>query len=142
MPQTKKHDSEFLHAALIGLQHILGGLEERIAHLRSLLGGQPAPRKTTTAAPESGAKKRTMSASARRRIALAQKRRWATFNAAKAKPAAVKAAGPKAAPKAAPKPPKRELSAEGRARIIAATKKRWAAFHKAQKAPKPAAQKA
>ena len=34
MPQTQKHDPEFLHAALIGLQHMLGAIEERIADLR------------------------------------------------------------------------------------------------------------
>jgi hypothetical protein len=134
MPQTLKHDSDFLHAALIGLQHTLGVIEQRIAELRSHLGGQPASGKTAAPTPATGAKKRTMGAAARKRIALAQKKRWAAYNAAKAKPAASKPA--------APKPPKRVLSAEGRARIVAATKKRWAAFHKAQQAPKPAAKKA
>jgi colicin import membrane protein len=129
MPRTHKQDPEFLEAALIGLQHTLAALELRIAELRSQLGGQPVSAKAAPAAPESGAKKRTMSASARRRIGLAQKKRWAAFNAAKSKPAA-------------PKPPKRVMSAEGRARIIAATKKRWAAFHKAQQPAKPAAKKA
>lgn len=78
-----------------------------------------------------------MSAAARQRIALAQKKRWAAFNAAKG---GTSAKATKAA-KPAPKPAKRALSAEGRARIIAATKKRWAAFRKAQQAPKPAAKK-
>jgi hypothetical protein len=117
MPQTQKHDSEFLSAALIGLQHKLGAIDQRIADLRSQLGGQPVAHKAAAAAPESGAKKRTMSAAARKRIALAQKKRWAAYNAAKAQPAAAKAK------KAAPKPQKRKLSAEGRARIVAATKK-------------------
>ncbi len=70
-----------------------------------------------------------MSAAARKRIGLAQKKRWAAYNAAKTAPAMSK-------------PPKRVLSAEGRAHIIAATKKRWAAFRKTQAAPKPAAKKA
>jgi hypothetical protein len=65
-----------------------------------------------------------MSASARRRIALAQKKRWAVYKAEH---------GTKAA---APKPQKRVISAAGRARIIAATKKRWAAYRKAQEAKK------
>jgi hypothetical protein len=129
MPQTQKHDPDFLHAALIGLQHTLATLEERIAELRGRLGGQPAARKAAGAAPESAPKKRTMSATARKRIALAQKKRWAAFHAGKTKPAA-------------PKPPKRVLSAEGRAHIIAATKKRWAAFHKAQRTPKKVAKRA
>jgi hypothetical protein len=68
-----------------------------------------------------------MSAAARKRIALAQKKRWAVYKAEHGtKPAASKAA--------APKPHKRTLSAAGRARIVAATKKRWAAFRKAQEA--------
>jgi hypothetical protein len=134
MPRTQKQDPEFLEAALIGLQHTLAALELRIAELRSQLAGQPVSAKSAPAAPESGAKKRTMSASARRRIGLAQKKRWAAFNAGKSKPAAPKSA--------APKPPKRVMSAEGRARIIAATKKRWAAFHKAQQPAKPAAKPA
>jgi len=66
-----------------------------------------------------------MSAAARRRIALAQKKRWAAYKAAKGTPAK-------------PKPQKRMLSAAGRARIVAATKKRWAAYRKAQQAAKAA----
>jgi hypothetical protein len=128
MPQTPKQDPEILRAALIGLQHTLSALDQRIAELRSQLGGYAGPVKSTAGLPQSRAK-RTMSAAARHRIALAQKKRWAAYNAAKAKPAAAK-------------PPKRELSAEGRARIVAATKKRWATFRKAQQAPKPAAKAA
>jgi hypothetical protein len=63
-----------------------------------------------------------MSASARHRIALAQKKRWAVYKAEQgAKVPAVKAK-------------KRVISAAGRARIVAATKKRWAAYRKAQEA--------
>jgi hypothetical protein len=58
--------------------------------------------------------KLTMSASARRRISLAQKARWA------------KAKGQ--APKA-----KRKMSAAGRKRIAAASRARWAAFRAAKK---------
>ena len=58
-----------------------------------------------------------MSAAARRRIALAQKKRWAAYKAGQ---------GTKAAAPAAAKPKKRVISAAGRARIVAATKKRWA----------------
>lgn len=60
-----------------------------------------------------------MSASARRRIALAQKKRWAAYKSGQDT-------------QEQPKPKKRHLSAAGRARIIAATKKRWAAFRKAK----------
>jgi hypothetical protein len=116
-----KQDSEFLQAALIGLQDKLGEIDRRIADLQSRLGSQPAGAKA--AGP--GAGRRTMSAAARRRIGLAQKKRWAAYKAEHGKPS------PKPA---TPKPAKRVMSAEGRARIVAATKKRWAAFRKAQKA--------
>ena len=124
-------DPELLQAALIGLQHKLSEIERHIAELRGQLGGQPA----AVPAPEPGVKKRTMSAAARRRIALAQKKRWAAYKADHGKPAASK-------PSAAPKPAKRVMSAEGRARIVAATKKRWAAFRKAQKAAQAPVKKA
>jgi hypothetical protein len=64
-----------------------------------------------------------MSAAARKRIALAQKKRWAAYKAEH---------GSK--PAAAAKPKKRVISAAGRARIVAATKKRWAAYRKVQQA--------
>jgi len=140
MPPTYKQDPEFLQAALIGLQHTLGALEVRIAELRSHLGGKPVAAKAAVGAPESAAKKHTMSAAARKRIGLAQKKRWAAYNAAKGKPVAAKSVAAK--PAAAPKPAKRQMSPEGRARIVAATKKRWAAFRKAQQAPKAAAKPA
>lgn len=111
-----KVDLSLLHAALIGLESQRSNLEASIAEIRAELGqnGRQTP-KAITEEP----KKRTMSASARRRIALAQKRRWAAFHKTNAEPA---------------KQPqkKRKMSAAGRARIIAATKKRWAAFHRAK----------
>jgi hypothetical protein len=74
-----------------------------------------------------------MSPSARRRIADAQKKRWAAFhktNTADKKPVP-KATAVKAAAADAPVR-KRKMSAAGRKAIIEATKKRWAAFHKAK----------
>jgi len=111
-------DTEVLEAALIGFQHLRDQVDEKIAALRSRIGGPPAAGQTLshTAATGTAPKKRTMSAAARKRIALAQKKRWATYKAEHGSP--VKA--------------KRVLSAAGRARIIAATKKRWAAFRKSQ----------
>jgi hypothetical protein len=57
--------------------------------------------------------RRRMSASARRKIGLAQKARWAKVRGIEAAPAAGK---------------KRRMSAAGRARIAAAAKARWAKF--------------
>jgi len=126
MPRTPKQDTELLEAALIGFQHRRDQVEQKIAELRSQIEGHPASRPVTAvSAPGSSApRKRTMSAAARRRISLAQKKRWAAYK---------DGSGAKTA---APKPKKRVISAAGRARIVAATKKRWAAYRKAQEAKK------
>jgi cell division septum initiation protein DivIVA len=122
MPRSQKQDIELLEAALIGFQYKREQVEQKISELRSQIAGNPVSRPASAAAGESTPAKRTMSASARRRIALAQKKRWAAYKAEH---------GTKAA---APKPHKRVISAAGRARIVAATKKRWAAYRKAQEA--------
>jgi hypothetical protein len=61
-------------------------------------------------------KHRKRSAAVRRRMALAQKARWAKVKSA---------TEPLASPAPEPSKPKRRISAEGLKRIIAATKKRW-----------------
>lgn len=114
MPQLLKQDVELLEAALIGFQHRRNEVEQKIAELRHQVGGHPASSAPTPAASTKG---RRLSAAARQRIALAQKKRWATYKAQIRKAAA-------------PKAKKRVLSAAGRARIVAATKKRWAEFRK------------
>ena len=62
------------------------------------------------------AKKKSMSAAGRAKVAAAQKARWAKINAAKGKPAAVK-----------PAKKKFTMSAAAKAKISAAAKARWAA---------------
>jgi hypothetical protein len=120
MRTPSKNDNEILEAALIGYQHMRDEVERKIAELRGRIGAQPASRQMPSGAiPGKPAPKRILSAAARRRIAMAQKRRWAAYK---------KEHGTKAAPKRA----KRVLSAAGRARIVAATKKRWAEFRKAK----------
>ena len=99
MARPRKLSPEILEAALNGLQAQLERLDSQIADVRQLLG------------PDQPRHKR--SAAVRRKMAAAQRRRWAAL---------------KAAPEA-PKP-KRRLSAAGRKAIIEATKKRWAEFRK------------
>lgn len=119
MSQLLKQDLELLEAALIGFQYRRTEVEQRIADLRHKISGQPsASAATPSGVSSSAATGRKMSASARQRIALAQKKRWASYKAQNGK-------------SAAPKRKKRVLSAAGRARIVAATKKRWAEFRKA-----------
>jgi hypothetical protein len=115
MPQPKLSD-DILAAALEGFEAQKKRIDVQIAEIRGLLGG-------TAASSESAKPKRKVSASARRRMALAQKLRWKK----------IKQGEP------APPPtfkPKRKLSAAARKSIAAAQRKRWAAIKKAAK-PQP-----
>jgi hypothetical protein len=114
MPQLKLSD-DILAAALEGFEAQKKRVEAQIAEIRERLGG-------AAASSETGKPKRKVSASARRRMARAQKLRWK-----KAKQASEGAAKPK-----------RQMSAGAKKRIATAQKKRWAAI----KAAKPQAAKA
>jgi len=110
MVRNLKIDSSILGAALIGYQNRRAEIDAKIAEIRRQIGGQ-TPQRSASAGPVGPPRKRVMSAAARKRIAAAQRKRWAEFKKAKEAPAPVK---------------KRRLSAAGRKRIIEATKKRWA----------------
>jgi hypothetical protein len=85
MPRGRKPspDTATLEAALIGFQMKRNEIDELIAKIKKQLGGKSSSAlsvNSTPAAPKSqGAprKKRVLSADARKRIAAAQKRRWA-----------------------------------------------------------------
>jgi hypothetical protein len=112
-------DSETLQAALAGYQHQIEEIEAKMAELR----GRLHPPVGTLPTPVGNRKKRrVMSASARKRIAAAQRKRWAEYKKEQEAPAK-----------------KRKLSAAGRKRIAAATKKRWADFRAKQAAGKKTA---
>jgi hypothetical protein len=78
---------EILEAALQGLEAQKEKLDDQISQVRSLLGsrGGRFSRATSAAHETSGSKpathrrKRTLSPEARKRIAAAQKKRWAAF---------------------------------------------------------------
>ena len=78
---------EILEAALQGLEAQRHKLDEQIAQVRSMLGrraGRPPKnahlQNEKTAAGRAGqGKRRNLSAEARKRIAAAQKKRWADF---------------------------------------------------------------
>jgi hypothetical protein len=110
MPHPKLTD-EILTAALEGYEAQKTRIDAQIAEIRSMLGGG-----RTDATP-----KRKVSASARRRMARAQKLRWKKI---------------KQGPEAATEKPKRHMSASARKRIAAAQKKRWAEVKKATVAKK------
>ncbi|MBV9761616.1 MAG: hypothetical protein JO340_13730 [Acidobacteriaceae bacterium] len=84
-------NTEILEAALQGLESQKQKIEEQITQVRSLMGrrvGRP-PKQTgsSSSSPAKGAssssgatrKKRVLSPEARKRIAAAQKKRWAAF---------------------------------------------------------------
>jgi hypothetical protein len=93
MPRGKaKQDTETLEMALIGFEQKKAEIEEKISQIKSLLGGAGAsPKKGSAPKVVDGAaparKKRTLSAGARKRIALAQKKRWAEHRKSQAEPA-------------------------------------------------------
>jgi hypothetical protein len=86
MPKRSAAPSaEILEAALQGLEAQRKRLEEQIDQVRGMMGRRPGrPLKGTgsEAASRGSAfprKKRTLSAEARKRIAAAQRKRWAAF---------------------------------------------------------------
>jgi len=108
MPISKLNRT-VIEAAIVGFEHQKTQIDSQIAELRSMLSGNGSAR--TAAAPEVPARKRRkLSAAARKRIAAAQKVRWAKQRGESVKPAPV--------PKA-----KRKLSAARRAALIANLKK-------------------
>jgi hypothetical protein len=90
MPKTSAApNTEILEAALQGLETQKQKIDEQIAQVRSLMGrrvGRPPKHSggggaAKASASSSGAtrKKRVLSPEARKRIAAAQKKRWAAF---------------------------------------------------------------
>lgn len=133
MARQADTDQDLLVMALVGYEAEKARIEGAIRAIQAQLGhrGPGGSKAATDWTPA----KRVLSASARRRIAAAQRKRWAAIRQAKAQPAK----------------PKRKLSAAGRRAIVEATRKRWAAVRKAaanktkpvaKVAPKEPAQKA
>ena len=117
MPQKLTH--EIITAAIAGFEAQKLSIDSQIAELRSLLDGQSTGPAVTPSA--TGKRKRKFSAASRRKMAAAQKARWAGTK---------KSFEP---PQVAQPKKKRKMSAAGRKAISEATKKRWAAV-KAKKA--------
>jgi hypothetical protein len=128
------HDPELLKAALVGYEQQRSEIETRIAELRRQLGGRWSSVPTGSADGRQPAREpRTMSAAARKRIAEAQRKRWAAYHKAEKPEAGKKTV---AVQKAAAPSAERRMSAAARKRISDATKKRWAAYRAKKTAPK------
>ena len=101
---------EIITAAIAGFEAQKRHIDSNIAELRNMLHARHAVAVAASSKPE-----RKISLASRRRMALAQKRRWAAIKG-------------HLQANSAPSPHrlKGRISEEGRRRIIAATKKRWA----------------
>jgi len=73
-----------LEAALIGYKHQLAQARTAVADIEKQLGGRGPGRRRTTAVEPVARPRRTMSSAARKRIADAQKKRWAAYKRQKA----------------------------------------------------------
>ena len=113
MAHGKSIDPDILRAALTGYQHEREQIVQKIADLTRQLGRKAGP------SAKEGGRTSAMSDDGRRRIAVAQRKRWAALK---------RAAGAQGKKAAAKKSGKRRMSAEGRRRIAEATRKRWEAF--------------
>jgi len=120
---TQNLTPEIITAAILGFEEQKRHIDSQIAELKAMLSGGPV------VTLEGTRRKGKISAAARRRMALGQRRRWAK----------IRGASESAPPE--PAKPKRRISEEGLKRIIAATKKRWrlAKTAKAQAVAKKAA---
>jgi hypothetical protein len=109
-----------LKARRANLADELGNIDLTLASLSKLGGG------SNHSEPGITKPKRTVSATSRRKMALAQKARWAGIRK-KSQPVAAAIA------KTGSTPAKSKISAAGRKRIAAASRARWAAFRAAKK---------
>ena len=105
-------DRTTLEMALVGYEAEKARVAAAIVAIQAQLR-QRGPGRQKASPDESvrGPRKRVLSAAAKKRIAAAQRKRWAAFHKQKAKAAK----------------PKRRLSEAGRKAIVDALKKRWAA---------------
>jgi hypothetical protein len=110
-----KLTAEIINAAIEGFESQKRRIDSQIDDLRQLLKGD---RNQSPAVDKAPTHRRKMSAAGRRRIAAAQKARWAKIRGeAEPSPSSATAAAPRR---------KRKLSAAGRKAISEATKRRWA----------------
>jgi len=114
-----KLTTDILEAAAIGFEVQMTQIDEKISEIKRLLNGSPL----ATAPTETVKPRKKRSAAVRRRMALAQRARYAKLK---------KGSEPTQAVAARPK--KRKMSAAGRRAISLAAKKRWADIKAAKKA--------
>jgi peptidoglycan hydrolase CwlO-like protein len=117
---AQKLTPEIIVAAIAGFEAQKTLIDSQIAELRTMLDGGSKEAAATT---ESAKPRKKRSAAVRRRMALAQRARYAKLKQGSEPPQAESA-----------KPKSRKLSAAGRRAISIAAKKRWRAIKAAKKA--------
>jgi hypothetical protein len=122
---AQKLTPEIITAAIAGFEAQKTFIDTQIAELRSMLDGRGTESTVTPSA--NGKPRKKFSLAARKKMAAAQKARWAGIKKAEASQPAAAAETPK------PKK-KRKLSVAGRKAISLAAKKRWKAIKAAKKA--------
>ena len=82
MPRVKSQDRTLLSMALVGYEIEKKKIEDKIREIRAQLGGARVSRKLAESPDGTAPKRRELSVAARRRIAAAQKKRWAAHRKA------------------------------------------------------------
>ena len=77
MAKGKSQDRSMLAMALVGYELEKKKIEDKIREIKSQLGGGRVTSKAASASDGDQPKRRKLSAEARKRIAAAQKKRWA-----------------------------------------------------------------
>jgi hypothetical protein len=114
MPVSKLNRT-VIEAAIVGFQHQKTQIDVQIAELRAMLTGSAETATTPEASPK---KRKGFSAATKKRMAEAQRLRWAKIKGESEQPAPAPAKAPK---------PKRKLSAAAKAKLVANLKKARAA---------------
>ena len=115
----KQLTPQLIEAAIKGFEAQKAEIDAQIAELRSML---PGSRTSPAATPSETGKRKKFSLASRRKMAAAQRARYARLR------------GESEPTEAATAKPKRKMSAAGRKAIAAAAKKRWKAIKAANKA--------
>jgi hypothetical protein len=84
MPSGKSNDPALLAMALVGYELAKKKIEEKIREIRAQLGGARVSSKVAGEVTGRRPRRRKLSAEARKRIAAAQKKRWAEHRKAAA----------------------------------------------------------
>jgi hypothetical protein len=119
MPKTLT--PQIIEAAIKGYEAQKAEIDSQIAELRSMLDGRSHSEPAATPS-ETGRPRKKFSAASRRKMAAAQRARYAKLRGDSEPTEA-----------ATTKPKKRRMSAAGRRAISIATKKRWAAIKAGKK---------